>query len=891
MNLLDKYQQDIFERYTDLKNSSKKKEDLNGIDLWKIFELYVCIMLSDEHKRLFYNYEDIDPNFKEENKMTQIDTGIDCCDKDNTIVQCKLRKYSLTLRDCATFFTSQIGENKETKEACIRWKNMIIARNDGLKMSKSLIKKGFIFTDKSYSIDVMLDYCEGLLIKPPIIPVIKDVDKLVMRDYQIDCVNLIKTKAKNTVISIPTGGGKNVIIINSMLDDRKYLVLVPKIILMEQFYDDLITHKPYLKNKTQMIGDNNKKYNADKNITICVYNSVKLVEKYWTQCDKVYIDEAHHVYTPQIYNNDEDLDDDNDEESIESEDEELLSTYLESIRNKTKHNNNVYLSATIDKIDGFEYYGKDIRWMIDNEYLCEYVATVPVFSNDPTNRNICEYLIKYYRSIIIYCDSHKEGNEINKLLNEIMPNSSQYIDCRTSRVARRKIISDYKNGSTPFLVNVRVLTEGFDAPITKGVCFIHIPTTKNTLIQIMGRALRPHPTKTYANMILPFSTSGDDHSIRHFLKIMSQNDSRFKKSYDAKSNGGYINIVRPEEEIYINHKEKMDEIYHRYDLIYGSLGTLINEDEVWEKNFTFSQEYMDKYKERPQFTMKDTHLKYIAGWIDRQQKLYKAKKGRMVDPKYYDRWTAFLEKYNKYLDKYMVWKAMLELVKIYIDKKEIRPLEKSAVEEIAELGKWLSNQLRIYKEKSGIMLTPEIYDLFMEFIGNPKYKKLFLSDEEKWINYLNDVKHHIDTIGKRPSSEDNNENIKALGDWLVKQTSNYKAITGSQILTVNKYIRKLWEAFINDPKYKKHFLSDEEEWEMKFNELEQFIIDNDGKRPNCKSTDPIQKKMAEWIQTQRKAYIKQKYAMANEKTRERWDAFVAKYLKKKIMQKIDVKIH
>ncbi len=93
MNLINKYQQDIFERYTDLINSGKKKEDLDNNDLWKIFELYTCIMLSNEHNRQFYNYEDINPVFKEENKMTLTDTGIDCCDKHDTIVQCKLRKF------------------------------------------------------------------------------------------------------------------------------------------------------------------------------------------------------------------------------------------------------------------------------------------------------------------------------------------------------------------------------------------------------------------------------------------------------------------------------------------------------------------------------------------------------------------------------------------------------------------------------------------------------------------------------------------------------------------------------------------------------------------------------------------------------------------------------
>ena len=84
------YKNNIYKRYKDLKNSNKKEFDNN--DLWKIFEYYSCIKLTEEYGKQFYEYNDIDPNFKEVNKMSQKDTGIDCCDLKNTIVQCKLRK-------------------------------------------------------------------------------------------------------------------------------------------------------------------------------------------------------------------------------------------------------------------------------------------------------------------------------------------------------------------------------------------------------------------------------------------------------------------------------------------------------------------------------------------------------------------------------------------------------------------------------------------------------------------------------------------------------------------------------------------------------------------------------------------------------------------------------
>ncbi len=78
MNINNKYLIDIFERYTDLKNSNKQEFD--NFDLCKIFEYYSCFKLSKEYDKLFYEYNDIEPDFKELNKMSRDDTGIDCCD-------------------------------------------------------------------------------------------------------------------------------------------------------------------------------------------------------------------------------------------------------------------------------------------------------------------------------------------------------------------------------------------------------------------------------------------------------------------------------------------------------------------------------------------------------------------------------------------------------------------------------------------------------------------------------------------------------------------------------------------------------------------------------------------------------------------------------------------
>jgi superfamily II DNA or RNA helicase len=225
------------------------------------------------------------------------------------------------------------------------------------------------------------------------------------------------------------------------------------------------------------------------------------------------------------------------------------------------------LSATIDKIKDFIYYKQDIRDMIEQKYLCDYNIHIPIFTNDPTNTNICEHLINNYRNIIIYCNSHKEGITINNLINTLQKGSSEYIDCLTSKSKRNSIIKKYKEGTISFLVNVRILVEGFDAPITKGICFMHLPSNKTTLIQIIGRALRLHSLKTIAHIILPFSCDDDETSINNFLTVMANNDRRIRKSYTEKKLGGYISIENTIE----NEDENID-IQLRYNMIFDSMG-------------------------------------------------------------------------------------------------------------------------------------------------------------------------------------------------------------------------------------------------------------------------------------------------------------------------------
>lgn len=71
----------IFQRYNDLIISGKTSNDMDNYDLAKIFEYYTCIKLHQTYDQIFYHYDDINPTFKEDNKMSRTDTVTKFCYK------------------------------------------------------------------------------------------------------------------------------------------------------------------------------------------------------------------------------------------------------------------------------------------------------------------------------------------------------------------------------------------------------------------------------------------------------------------------------------------------------------------------------------------------------------------------------------------------------------------------------------------------------------------------------------------------------------------------------------------------------------------------------------------------------------------------------------------
>ena len=140
-----------------------------------------------------------------------------------------------------------------------------------------------------------------------------------------------------------------------------------------------------------------------------------------------------------------------------------------------------------------------------------------------------------------------------------------------------------------------------------------------------------------------------------------------------------------------------------------------------------------------------------------------------------------------------------------------------------------------------------------------------------WITKLDLVKKYLDENKNRPSAKDKNKDIKTYGQWIGNQITHYQ---NKQKIMTDDTIRKLWEDFINDDKYKNYFLTNEEEWKLNLEWVKKYINENK-KRPTRKNND--EKIYGTWITLQVKNYKNKQQIMTASNIRKLWEDFINEY--------------
>lgn len=97
------------------------------------------------------------------------------------------------------------------------------------------------------------------------------------------------------------------------------------------------------------------------------------------------------------------------------------------------------------------------------------------------------------RRTVIFTASVEQAKKCCDMLNSVAPKLAQSVDGETHKETRKEILGRFKSGHTPVIVNVGILTEGFDCPQIEVV--IMGKATKSIVVysQQLGRGTRALP--------------------------------------------------------------------------------------------------------------------------------------------------------------------------------------------------------------------------------------------------------------------------------------------------------------------------------------------------------------------------------------------------------------
>ena len=549
----------------------------------KAFEMYVADRLSAERNSTFVVWEDLDASTKEARGLTKADSGVDVTDGSTTLVQCKLRARYVTWRECATFFASAVSFADGAYS--VPWQSLVLARNACSTLSRTLAELGAsrpfdtpipLSAFRTYAHECLAAHNAPLTHAARVAPVAPR-----FRDYQIEAINLcVKDTPRAAYVTLPTGCGKSLVMAHvAARVDLRVVILVPLVVLLEQMLDVLAEFG----RAVAAVGGGLTTTSADIDaacVVVCVYNSAHKIDL--ASFDRVLIDEAHFVRAPAIYSDLTDSDEPEENEESDGAASDEKRGYA-AVRAATTLASARLFSATLDVPDGAEKCTRSIREMISAGYLCDYTLDVPVFAAGAGNADLARHLVRAYRSIIVFCATRADGVSFCAAMNAHGP-CARYIDCDTPRRERCETIATFKTGELAFIVNVRVLSVGFDAPITRGVCFVNMPASKTHIVQVIGRCLRIHADKRIARVILPLvaGTHDEDKRARDFMRVLAQSDSRLAQAMRA-GGGGYIAVSRVDDED-VEASEQTTEVL--YTAVYDSMGgAAYGSSEIWSARY------------------------------------------------------------------------------------------------------------------------------------------------------------------------------------------------------------------------------------------------------------------------------------------------------------------
>ena len=335
-----------------------------------------------------------------------------------------------------------------------------------------------------------------------------------LRPYQreaLQAINDFSEKGINKqLVVLPTGSGKTVIF--SHLPQFKQnslpmLVLAHRAELLYQAKEKISWSNPELDIQIEQ-ADNVAGY-CDVVVasvpTLGRAESERILKYPKDYFKSIVIDEAHHAAAP-TYRRILDY---------------FNAPFVLGVTATPQRSDNTRLTDVFDEI----VYYKTIQNLIEDGYLCslvgyriktntdisgvatnegDYVASQLEDVIDTPERNA--HIVAAYNSLvpeskaIVFCAGVKHANNLATSFASSQINTEVILGA-TDSDARRDILARFRSGETRVLINVGVLTEGFDEPTVETIILAR--PTRSTLLytQIVGRGTRLHEGKPHCTIL------------------------------------------------------------------------------------------------------------------------------------------------------------------------------------------------------------------------------------------------------------------------------------------------------------------------------------------------------------------------------------------------------
>lgn len=320
----------------------------------------------------------------------------------------------------------------------------------------------------------------------------------------------------NPVIVAPTGAGKSLLIakicedVVKSDDYSRVLILTHSSELIDQNFKEL--KEIWSEAPAGIYSASLKKRDLKHRIIFAgVQSFVNVVEKS-EPFDLIIIDEAH------LVNN-----------KAETRYKKVFDILLQ----KNELTKIVGFSATPYRLSGGNIYGKNkifcgvsyeitLKYLIDNGYLCMPITKGALKQYDLSNVSIksngeyndielarvveTEELIEAVvnetltmgenrKAWLIFASSINHAEKIKECFNRKGFDSVEIVTGDTPKDKRDKLLQEFKDNTIKCLINVNVLTTGFNAPICDMVVIARATQSTSLYVQMIGRGLRTYPNK------------------------------------------------------------------------------------------------------------------------------------------------------------------------------------------------------------------------------------------------------------------------------------------------------------------------------------------------------------------------------------------------------------